>query len=398
MKIFDVIQFHSPLSGGIKRYVTDKAKYFENVPGVEHGIIVPGARDDVTRVRSSRLYTIRSLPVAGSVGYRLLLSRWKILQILSRENPDVVEVGDPYYSAWVCLDHATRYGIPVVGYYHSDFPRALGRTTRKYLGRVFARISSVYVNAYLRRLYGRMDVTVAATPRVRRILALVGIHNTRVIPLGTDISVFFPRKEGAKVRAALGIRTHTRLIAYVGRFAQEKRVMHLPRTLDLLQAMGTDVHLLLVGDGPLRRKLQKAAARRPAMTVLPYCSSKEELAHIYSAADLCIYPGSGETFGFVSVEAQACGTPVLLVRGGGADDTVVDGDLRCFSQSHHPTDLASSAFQLLSCAPITWEQRWERHRHIADHFDGSRTFSTLLNLYRELVEHRERSGAPESQR
>jgi alpha-1,6-mannosyltransferase len=385
LKICDVIQFHSPLSGGIKRYVTDKARFFADRPHVEHCVIVPGARDGVETYGRSRFHFIRSVPLVGAVGYRLLLSRWKILRILNAENPHLVEIGDPYYSAWVALEHARKAGVPALGYYHSDYPRALGRTIRKYLGPTSARLASVYVHGYLKRLYTKMDVAVAATPKGRSILEHLGVSQPRVVPLGIDPQTFRPRGGRNSVREELGVSESSRLVLYVGRFAREKHVTHLVPMMDLLIRKGVDGHLFFVGDGPLRSRLEKASESRPYVRLLPFCASREVLAGIYSAADLCVYPGTSETFGYVVAEAQACGTRVLVVAGGAAEDTLAGEMPAIVSRSADPEDLAQAAYEALQ-VPEADKSRWERHRRMAALFSWDRTFLGLLDLYRELVE------------
>ncbi|SMC23664.1 alpha-1,6-mannosyltransferase [Desulfacinum hydrothermale DSM 13146] len=385
IKICDVIQFHSPLSGGIKRYVTDKARFFADRQDVEHCVIVPGARDGVQAYGRSRFYSIRSVPLVGAVGYRLLLSRWKILRILESETPHIVEIGDPYYSAWVALEYARKAKIPTVGYYHSDFPRALGRTVRKYFGPTSARLASVYVHGYLRRLYTRMDATAAATAKGCTILGKLGVRGTRIIPLGMDPETFRPQGGRDSMRQKLGVSGSSRLILYVGRLAWEKHVNGLIPMMDLLRRRGVHGHLLFVGDGPLRSKLEKASLSRPYVSLLPFCTSRERLAHIYSAADLCVYPGTSETFGYVAAEAQACGTPVLVVAGGGADDILTGERRPIVARSPDPEDLAQAAYEALQ-APESDSSRWERHRRMVTHFSWNRTFLTLLELYRELAE------------
>ena len=48
MKICDVTQFYSPLSGGVKRYVHEKINYIQNAPdGDEHVLIIPGEKTEV---------------------------------------------------------------------------------------------------------------------------------------------------------------------------------------------------------------------------------------------------------------------------------------------------------------------------------------------------------------
>src|SRR5689334_661216 len=97
MKVCDLTQFYSPVSGGVKRYLHEKIHYIErHAPRHEHVLIVPGAKTRLKANGHSRIYTIRSPVVSRSAQYRALLNLRAVDEILEREGPDVIESGDPY--------------------------------------------------------------------------------------------------------------------------------------------------------------------------------------------------------------------------------------------------------------------------------------------------------------
>ena len=81
------------------------------------------------------------------------------------------------------------------------------------------------------------------------------------------------------------------------------------------------VPLTIVGDGPERARLERAAGT--SATFLGR-RSDEEIRELYRTAAVTLLPGE-EDFGIVPVEAQACSTPVVALARGGATETVVDG-------------------------------------------------------------------------
>jgi alpha-1,6-mannosyltransferase len=56
---------------------------------------------------------------------------------------------------------------------------------------------------------------------------------------------------------------------------------------------------------------------------IEYCTDPAELARYYRAADLFVHPGTQETFGLVALESQACGTPVVGIRGSRLDGIIL---------------------------------------------------------------------------
>lgn len=386
MKICDLVQFYSPLGGGVRRYLEDKMRYLVEQPDSEHTVIVPSHRTAVETVYNSKLIEIKSLRLIGSLSYRMLLNRPRILSIIDRERPDLIEVGDPYRSAWIALEAAKRSGIPVTSFYHSDFPRALGRTIRRFCSPPVERMLSNAVHKYIVKLYNRMNATVVASRRLQKVLTDCGIQRVVCIPLGTDVSVFRPNEDGASIREELGLSKDDRLLLYVGRLAREKNIRSLIGMMGELAHDSRRSHLLLVGDGELRGCVEKAVAQRPDITWRQYCKSREKLTAYYSAADLFVHAGTYETFGITSLEAQACGTRVLAVRNGGLDDTLI-GETPCImADSASPNDLAQGVRSMDEISSLVTPE--ERRQRMIRLFSIQTTFHRLFALYQHILEDR----------
>lgn len=393
MKICDIAQFYSPLSGGVKRYLMDKQRALAARPGAHHVLIVPSHRDAVTRSATSTLHEVKSPRLIGSASYRLLISRRKILQIVRAEQPDLIEVGDPYRTAWIGLEAGAELGVPVVAFYHSDFPRAIGRTIIRFAGETIQQMISGPVQRYIVRLYNRMSATVVSTRRLEQILDACGIERLVHVPLGTDVHTFHPHPSAARVRAELGLEPGTQLLLFVGRIAREKNIRSLVSALDHIATDAPRHHLVLVGDGELREHVQREITHRRNLTWLPYCESPQKLAELYSAADLFVHPGRYETFGLVALEAQACGTPVLVVREGGVEDAVEGEQPPLIARDGSPRGLGAAIEHFLRMGDSP-ERRAARRRRIERHFAVERTFDRMLSLYAHLIARRPAAEFP----
>ena len=104
---------------------------------------------------------------------------------------------------------------------------------------------------------------------------------------------------------------------YVGRLVSYKRP---ELVVDAFR--GLDARLRVVGDGHLRERLERDAP--PNVEFLGE-QGEEELRDLYRSARAFVYPAD-EDFGIVMAEVQACGTPVIGLRRGGAVDIVQDGE------------------------------------------------------------------------
>jgi len=325
MKICDLTQFYSPFSGGVKRYLHEKIDYIgKHAPRDEHVLIVPGPKTKVKMNGRSRVYTIRSPLVSRTAQYRALLNLRAVEEILEQERPDLIESGDPYQLGWKAVKVGRALRVPVIGFYHSHFPEAYLRNSAKLLGKMATHRVMKLSRAYVRKLYNQHTATLVASEPLARVLSDWGVHNVRVLSLGVNTEIFRPDKSGkAAIRRALGVNSAQKLLLYVGRLAKEKNTATLFGAFKILHRRRPDeFHLLVIGDGPERNQLWKLQARTKNVSSIRYCADPHDLARYYRAADLLVHPSVQETFGLAALESQACGTPVVGIRGSYMDKIV----------------------------------------------------------------------------
>jgi len=329
VKICDLTQFYSPRSGGVKRYLHEKIAYINEYSTQDEDVlIVPGKKTEFEVNGRSRIYSIRSPLISRTGRYRALVNLRAVGNILRRERPDIIESGDPYQLGW----HAVRAGralkIPVVGFYHSHFPEAYLRSSAKLLGKRAAGRVMKLSRDYVRRLYNRFEATMVASERLAAVLREWGVKNVRVVELGVNTDTFRPGNRNQQtVRHSLGVEAGRKLLVYIGRLAKEKNTSRLFKAFEILdKRRPKDFHLLVIGEGPQRRQLRRLQAQRNNVSWIAYCADPQKLAEYYRAADLFVHPGIQETFGLVALESQACGTPVVGIRGSSLKEVVFHDD------------------------------------------------------------------------
>ena len=325
LKIVDLTQFYSPVSGGVKRYLHEKIAYIQDCMSKDkHVLVIPGKKTTVRANGRSRIYTIRAPLVSRTAQYRALLNLRAVDQILRNERPDIIESGDPYQLGWKAVRTGRALKIPVIGFYHSHFPEAYLRRSAKLFGKAATRRVMKLSRAYVRKLYNQCAATLVASERLAHVLRDWGVRDVRVLSLGVNIDIFRPdRSDRQATRAGLGVGINRKLLLYVGRLAKEKNTTKLFRAFEILERRRpNDFHLLMIGDGAQRNQLRKLQARCKNLSSIRYCAEPKELARYYRAADLFVHPGVQETFGLVALESQACGTPVVGIRGSAMDDLI----------------------------------------------------------------------------
>jgi phosphatidylinositol alpha 1,6-mannosyltransferase len=146
---------------------------------------------------------------------------------------------------------------------------------------------------------------------------MAGVPEVYLWRRGVNTELFNPSKRSAALRDLWKKGDSNKIIVgFVGRLAQEKRVVDL-KALE----SNPNVQLVIVGDGPHRRKLEQ---QLPSALFVGF-KSGEELAHIYASFDLFIHPGPNETFCQAVQEALASGVPAIVPRTGGPADLVTHG-------------------------------------------------------------------------
>src|SRR5947208_5435 len=385
VKICDLTQFYSPLSGGVKRYVHEKIAYISNCSSDDdaHVLIIPGPKTEVITNGRSRVYSIRSPLVSRSSRYRALLNLRAMEEILERERPDLIESSDPYQIGWKAIAAGRALNVPVVGFYHSHFPEAYLRSGTKFLGKRGTQRAMKLTRAYVRKLYNGFQATLVPSETLSDLLFEWGVRNVRSVRLGVNTAVFKPAPDdGAATRQSLGVGRGETLLLYAGRLAKEKNTQTLFRAFELLcERHQNKFHLLVIGDGPQRSKVQKLQRRIENISWLSYCADSVDLARYYRAADLFVHPGVLETFGLVALESQACGTPVVGIRGSYMDDLIFH-DQRDWANENTAEALAE-AIEQMSKKKLSRLAK-EAAERAAQLHAWPRVFDRLFCIYREV--------------
>ncbi|MBD3163300.1 MAG: glycosyltransferase [Candidatus Eisenbacteria bacterium] len=316
MRICDIVQAHTASSGGIRTYLDAKIGYLKKRTDWEHVLIVPGKSDRVRRNGRTAVYEVAAPPVPFCAPYRMMVRQDKIAAILARERPQVIELGSPYFLPGAARRHLRNHRCGVVGFYHTDVPDAYVRPfTGRVLGRRAGDLAGELASRWMRGIYRSFDATVVPSLAVWKKLRTLGIAPVFYLNLGVDMETFHPSRRSEELRRSLGVAEGGRLLVYAGRFDLEKRVGLLVESFEKLSA-SLGATLLLVGDGPLRDRLEEVAERNPRVVVRSYTRSREELSGLLASADLYVTAGPSETFGLSVLEAQAAGLPVVGVAAG----------------------------------------------------------------------------------
>ncbi len=362
MHIVQLANFYGPRSGGLRTALHHLGAGYR-AHGHAVTLVVPGPRSDVEVVASGvRRVTLAAPALPGTGGYRLM-PPGRVTALLDDLAPDVVEVSDRLtlrgLGRW-----AARRGVASVVISHERSDRLLaefglpGPVARRVADRMNARLARDFDTVVCTTAFAQEEFDRIARP-------------TRRVPLGVDLEVFRPDRADPALRRTLAPGAGV-LVAHCGRLSPEKHVERGVDAVAALHAAGMPVRMVVAGDGPSRRRLERRARGLP-VTFLGFLHGRDDVARLLATADVAVAPGPHETFGLAALEALACGTPAVVSRSSALAEIV---DPSCGAAvSDDPAAVAAAIDRL---AAVDRTHRRLRARARAERFDWASSVTAML--------------------
>ena len=256
----------------------------------------------------------RSVPLPGYPEIRLsYATKRKVAARWGELAPTHVHIATEGTVGYATRRYCLAEGRPFTTSYHTRFPEYLAAR---------APIPESWSYAWLRRFHGAACGTMVSTPSLERDLAARGFTNLMRWTRGVDTELFKPQPSPQPSDVLDSLPRP--IFLFVGRLAVEKN-------LDAFLSLSLPGTKVVVGDGPDRARLEAIDPKAKFLGT----RTGADLASVYAAADVFVFPSLTDTFGIVLLEALACGLPVAAypVTGpldviGGTGAGVLDGDLK----------------------------------------------------------------------
>ncbi len=322
MKLIDVAEFYSDHGGGVKTYIEQKLDVCRTL-GVDATIIAPGAEDRREQRSNGTVVWVKSPPIPFDRRYHIFSGNRGIFDVLDAEKPEVVEGSSP----WIGGRAVARWTGEAVKSFviHQDpvsvYPQ---RTLECLLTPHQVDWLFAWFWRYMRGLSDCYDTTVVAATWLAERLSTLGVKRAAAVPFGIDKALFSPQHRDESLRNELlqtcGV-THpdAKLLVTISRHHPEKRIGTMLSAVKRLQK-DVPVGLFLIGDGPMRKSVEKKAADLPNVSVAGQIRDRKRIARILASADAMVHCGAAETFGLVIAEALCSGLPLVVPDRGGAFD------------------------------------------------------------------------------
>lgn len=253
-----------------------------------------------------------AIPGRGEYHYPIGLPP-RIRRDLAAFSPNVVQISSPDISCHRAVTWARKRGIPVLASVHTRF-----ETYFRYYNMAWIEPT---VEALLRRLYRRCDALVAPSESMAQVLRERRMnYDVGIWSRGVDRELFHSGRRDMAWRREQGIDDDEVVVGFLSRLVMEKGLDVFSDAIDELVRHGVRHRVLIIGEGPARGWLEN---RLPGAVFAGFMGG-EALAGAVAGIDVLLFPSVTETFGNVTLEAMACGVPVVAAAATGSESLVDD--------------------------------------------------------------------------
>lgn len=260
------------------------------------------------------LVSVPSMAIPNRPEYRIPLSLSpKVKRDLAQFAPNVIHISSPDRVARQAAKWARKRNLPVLCSVHTRF-----ETYFRYYNMSFA---EPLVEAWLRRLYRKCDALVAPSESFAQVLREQRMnYDIDIWSRGVDREIFNPQRRDLDWRRSQGLSDELPVIGFLGRLVMEKGLDVFSDTIDLLNRRQVAHQVMVIGEGPARGWFE---SRLPHARFVGF-QGGADLGRAVAAMDVLFNPSVTETFGNVTLEAMACGLPVVAAKATGSQSLVED--------------------------------------------------------------------------
>ena len=312
-----------------------------------------------------------------------LPSRKRIRQILDDFQPDIVHIQDHYPTCRSMVLAAKKRKLKIVGTNHF-MPENLAPYIPG-LSKIKPLYNWILWN-WMLEVYNRVDVVTTQSRIAADIVRAQGLR-VPVFPAscGIDLSRFHPDPSVDRLacRARYGLDPDRTIFLFVGRVDKEKRLDVLLRAFQYIKR--DDIQLVIAGSGAALNDYQALAKSLNLGDKVRFTGFIHENLHVLlNSADIFTMPSEAELLSIASLEAMACGRPVLLADAVALPDLVTQGVNGYLFKPGDSQD-AARYMELLASQPERWEEMGKASVEKSQYHGLENTIKRYEALYNDAL-------------
>jgi 1,2-diacylglycerol 3-alpha-glucosyltransferase len=307
MRIAFFTESYFPQFGGIISYISQLSTALNSLG---HEVLIVAGDPQRTTVRQEG--TVLYCPTKPAK--RISGIHAAIRAQLESFEPEMLHVHTASAIAKCAIDYAGRNDLPMLYTIHDTYEQYL----RYYSSGLWEPLMNMKMNIQLRNLIANADVICSPSTEVKRFLA---DHKIRRDCILVRESADQERFDGAapmilkqQLRLTWNIPRERRVALFAGRFVSERQVDELVELWSQSVSANFPIHLVILGDGPIRGKLRHHVADLGMNEFVTFADPVllQDMPLCYAACDLFVSAATDDEFSMAASEAMLCGLPVLI--------------------------------------------------------------------------------------
>lgn len=391
MKILIAADLHWPVLNGVATFSRNLAR---GLADRGHEVVVIAPSQDgkkYTEVDGNyTIYRVRSTIFPFYQNFRISLTpQLEVRKIIQDFEPDIIHIQMLMWIGQACMFFGNRWGIPVVTTSH-----AMAENLLDNLKKVAPLSRPIYymLSEYGLRFHSRADVVTSPTESGIEVFGDRADKLAKpvcVISNGVDLSKYQPAKPDPAIYEKYGLPTDKPIVTYIGRVDAEKHLSVLLRAFQLVREV-VDAHLLIVGAGVDLNNLIDLADELGLGEDVTFAGrvSEEDKFALEHVGTLFAISSPAELQSIATLEAMACGQPVVAVDAGALGELCHDGKNGFLYELDDHEDMAEGIVKILQNRKLRDKFSKESLR-IAKTHDIRHTLDQFLQLYSETIDAKE---------
>lgn len=375
-----------PQTNGVANFVWQSAKSLAEL-GHEVAVFTVFKKSRTNKKNlggNPAVISLFSVPAFVYPDERLALSFFTSLKKLKKFNPDIIHTHTPFSAGWEAVALAKFLKIPIVGTHHTFYDHYLKHAKIDY--QWAKKFSWKYTTGY----YNRCDLVMTPSQSLAETLSAHGLKKPiAVMQNFIDTNLFRPAKNHEKSEAKKYFDIPAKSIVYMGRISYEKSIDQIVKSFALMLKKMPDLKLMLVGDGPEKKKLETLAIGLDIKNKIIFTGFLfgENLVKSLWANDVFLTASKSENMPLSILETMASGLPMVLVKEKGLAELVKENINGFFAKTDDPRDMARKTLDIISDENLAGKFS-RASRLLALEYSKEKVCKSLENYYLQILKKR----------
>lgn len=398
MKILIASDLHWPVLNGVATFSRNLAR---GMAARGHEVVVIAPSQDGKRSvevdDNYTIYRVRSTVFPFYQNFRISVTpQLEVRKIIQEFEPDIIHIQMLMWIGQAAMLFGRRYDIPIVTTSHAMAENLLDNLKR---AAPLSKPINYMLSDYGRRFHSRADVITSPT---RSGIESFGKHahkvtkHIEVISNGISLAEYSPAEPDPAIYKKFNLPTDKPIVTYIGRTDAEKHLSVLVEAFKIVHA-SIDAHLLIVGDGVDRENLIQMVNDCGMNEYVTFTGrvSDEDKILLEHVGTLYAISSPAELQSIATLEAMACGQPIVAVNAGALAELCHDGENGYLFELDNSEQMAEKILAILKDAKLR-ELFGKASLKIAQRHNLEFTLREFEALYRRTITYKQKEIADRS--